>query len=127
EDLSFNGKDYPGIRISYQGNIGTSPKDEYFLHYDPETYRMTWLGYTVTYRTGEKSDNIKWIQYGEWQETSGLILPKAITWYNYEGKTIKDPKSTVLFEKVLLKRESEDSKFFEKPADAKIVLAKKPS
>ena len=127
QELSFEGKTYPGIRISYQADIGTSPKDEYFIHYDPETNQMAWLGYTVTYRTGEKSDNVKWIRYREWQQTSGLILPKAITWYNYEGKTIKDPKSTLLFEKVSLEREAHDPKFFEKPPGGKIVNAKKQS
>ena len=50
EDLVFQGKRYPGIRISYEVGVGTSYKDEYFIHYDPETYQMTWLGYTVTYR-----------------------------------------------------------------------------
>ena len=124
EDLQFEGKSYPGIAIGYQANIGTTPKDEYYIHYDPDTYQMTWLGYTVTYRTGEKSDNVKWIRYGEWLAEEGVILPKSITWHNYEGRTIGDARSTVIFENISLNRESKADGFFEKPEMAEIVKGK---
>ena len=66
--LEFEGTTYPGIHIAYQSEVGFSPEDEYFLHYDPDTYQMAWLGYTVTYYTKEKSKKIKWIRYDDWQE-----------------------------------------------------------
>ena len=44
EPLEFEGKNYPGIRISYDAGVGVSPEDEYFVHYDPETHQMAWLG-----------------------------------------------------------------------------------
>jgi hypothetical protein len=100
--LEFEGKSYPGIRMSYNDGVGNSPKDEYFLHYDPETFQMQWLGYTVTYRSGEKSENVKWIRYNDWMDVSGVILPKSITWYTSEEKNIKAPRNTVLFEDVSL-------------------------
>ena len=78
EDLEFEGKSYPGVRISYKQGIGVSSKDEYYLHYDTETHQMAWLGYTVTYRSGEKSDNVKWIRYNDWMEVEGLKLPNSI-------------------------------------------------
>ena len=49
EDLKFRDTTYPGIRISYNDGVGESPEDEYFIHYNPETYQMEWLGYTVTF------------------------------------------------------------------------------
>ena len=124
EDLVYEDKIYPGIGIAYGANIGTSPKDEYYIHFDPETYEMTWLGYTVTYRTGEKSDNIKWIRYGQWLDEKGIHLPKSITWHNYEGRTIGAAKSTVSFENVSLSKEPVASGFFEKPIGAKVALSK---
>lgn len=115
EDLQFEDKSYPGIGIGYQQDIGTSPKDEYFMHYDPETMKMAWLGYTVTYRTGEKSENIKWIRYDQWQDIEGVILPSAITWYDYEGRVLKSPKSTVEFQNVVLSEEPISADSFERP------------
>lgn len=113
--IEFEGKSYPGIGISYNSGVGTSPKDEYFIHYDPETYQMEWLGYTVTYRTKEKSENVKWIRYNDWATFNGVKLPNAISWYNYEGTTIKDLRNTVPFEGVVLSTDSKPEAFYEKP------------
>lgn len=122
--LEFEGKSYPGIRISYDSGVGASPKDEYFLHYDPETFQMQWLGYTVTYRTGEKSENVKWIRYNDWMEVEGLLLPKSITWYTYEGKTPISAKNTVLFEEVSLSEQEKLSGFYDKPEEGVYVSGK---
>lgn len=127
EDLKFNGKNYPGVGIGYRQDVGTSPKDQYYVHYDPDTFQMAWLGYTVTYRTGEKSENVKWIRYDDWLETSGLLLPSAITWYDYEGRRLKEPKSTVRFDNAQLSEEAREASFFEKPEGAKPVKPSSPN
>ena len=125
QELVFEDKRYPGIRISYDSGIGTSPKDEYFMHYDPDTSQMAWLGYTVTYRSGEKSDNIKWILYNDWMEVDDLILPKSITWHAYEGRNIKEAKNTVSFDNVRLSTGSEPDSVYKKPEKAILVKGKK--
>lgn len=123
--LRFEGKEYPGVRIAYESGVGVSSKDEYYIHFDPDTHQMTWLGYTVTYRTGEISDNVKWIRYDNWQTVNRLVLPKSITWYNYEGSTILDPKSTVVFTDVALSATPKPKEFYTKPEGAIAVEAKK--
>ncbi|WP_281542866.1 DUF6503 family protein [Maribacter aestuarii] len=122
ENLDYEGISYPGIRITYDNGVGTSPKDEYYLHYHPETHQMQWLGYTVTYRSGETSDNIKWIRYNDWMNVNGLTLPKSIIWYDYEGRTIKEEKSLVMFENVRISSEAKNDDFFQKPDEAIIVV-----
>nr|WP_299383831.1 DUF6503 family protein [Allomuricauda sp.] len=124
-DLEYGGKSYPGIRIGYQSGVGTSPKDEYFMHMDPDTGKMAWLGYTVTYRTGEVSDNVKWIRYDDWQSVDDLILPKSITWYNYEGPKILDARSKVAFENVHISKKAKPTEFYSKPENARLVEPKK--
>ncbi|MDC6367601.1 MULTISPECIES: DUF6503 family protein [Flavobacteriaceae] len=124
EDLVFEGKSYPGIGISYKSGVGVSSKDEYFIYYDPETHQMAWLGYTVTYRSGEKSNTVKWIRYDDWQKIGSLTLPKSITWYNFEGATILEPRSTVTFENVTLKNTALEDGFYAKPPSAEYVDVK---
>ncbi|MCL6265366.1 DUF6503 family protein [Flagellimonas myxillae] len=124
ENLVYAEKSYPGIRIAYETGVGTSPKDEYFIHVDPETGKMAWLGYTVTYRTGESSDNVKWIRYDNWQTVEDLVLPKSITWYNYEGPKILDARSTVNFENVALSKDAKSGEFYAKPEKAVVVEPK---
>ena len=125
EDLVYEGKSYPGVKISYHVGVGASSKDEYFVHFDPDTHQMAWLGYTVTYRTGESSDNFKWIHYGEWQDVGGLILPRAITWHNYEGRNILDARNTVNFEDASVGKNPKPDGFYEKPEGADFVEIKK--
>ena len=126
ENLVFDGVKYPGLRISYNAGVGTSPKDEYFVHYDPKTRQMAWLGYTVTYRTGEKSEKIKWIRYNSWQNVDGIYLPESIVWYDYEGRNIKEPKNSVSFANIALSEESEKVDFFKKPEKAEIAMPRRP-
>ncbi|MEJ1223373.1 hypothetical protein [Sediminicola sp. 1XM1-17] len=124
KDVVFEGKTFPGISISYNPGVGTSYKDEYFIHYDPETFQMAWLGYTVSYRSGEKSDHVKWIRYNDWMKVSDVVLPKSISWYSYEGKTMKESQNTVPFENVILSETAKPDSFFEKPGQAKFVEGK---
>ncbi|MBR9853051.1 MAG: hypothetical protein GYB37_00520 [Algicola sp.] len=121
EDLKYEGKSYPGIKIAYRSGVGASSKDEYFIHFDADTHKMAWLGYTVTYRSGESSDNVRWINYKDWQSVNGLQLPKAITWHKIEGKNILEPVSTVSFEEVGLSENSKPAIFYSKPKAGQYV------
>lgn len=125
DDLVFEGKRYPGIHIAYKPGVGVSSKDEYFLHYDPETFQMAWLGYTVTYTTGKKSDTVTWIRYNNWQTLNGLVLPKAITWHQTEGRKILAPKNTVRFKKGMVSPTPKEDEFYAKPEEAVYVTVKK--
>ncbi len=122
--LKYDGVSYPGIRISFDDGVGVSSKDEYYLHYDAETYRMAWLGYTVTYRTGEKSDRPNWIRYNDWQEIDGLVLPNAITWHQVEDGIIGAAASTRDFQNVTLSKKSKPSDFYEMPENGELVTKK---
>ncbi len=124
KDVTYEGKSYPGIKISFKDGVGASYKDEYFLHYNPETYKMEWLGYTVTYRSGVKSSKISWIHYNDRQELSGLILPKSLTWHMAEDLKIGEPKRTVDFDNAKISKEEMSDDFYVKPAEAKIIKGK---
>ena len=124
ENLEFEGKSYPGIRISYNDGVGVSSKDEYFLYYDADTNQMAWLGYTVTYRSGEKSDKVSLQRYNDWQELGGLLLPKSMTSYKVEDGKLVAPRNTRNFENVTLSETPMPDGFYSKPKDAKVVAPK---
>jgi len=121
DTLEFEGNSYPGIRISYDDGVGVSPEDEYFIHYNPKTFQMEWLGYTVTFFSGKKSKKVKWIRYNDWKSFEGLLLPKSMTWYKMEEGKITEPKKPTQFVNVTLSQEPTDSKNFEKTKGAVIV------
>ncbi|WP_149276908.1 DUF6503 family protein [Pareuzebyella sediminis] len=122
EDLAYGQVSYPGIHISYDDGVGASPKDDYYLHYDPETYRMEWLRYTFTYGSDKKSDDVRWIRYSDWIDKEGVLLPKSLTWYSYEDHTPKEPKNPVVFENITLTETPKPNSFYRPSENAKVVL-----
>lgn len=116
EPLEMNGMNYPGINISYDAGIGNSSNDEYILYYDPTTYQMTWLGYTVTYGKEERSDRMSYIKYNKWQEVKDLQLPEELTWYTVEnGKPTVARGPARKFSKVDIDGAAMDNTMYDKP------------
>lgn len=119
--LLFEGVEYPGIKISYGAGVGESPDDEYILYYDSETHQMTWLAYTVTYFSKEKSKKFSYIKYNTWQEVNGLSLPKSIQWYHVVDGNVTDVKNEVLFTNVSVSKEKLNPSIFEIPEGSQII------
>lgn len=121
ESLLFEGVEYPGIQISYGAGVGESPEDEYILYYNPETYQMEWLAYTMTFFAKEKSKKFNYIKYGNWQDVNGVKLPKAIQWYKVvDGKPV-EKRNEVEFFNVQLSKQNKDALFYEAPEGAEII------
>jgi len=122
EPLVFGDKTYPGLRISYEPGVGVSPEDEYFLHYDADTYQMAWLGYTVTYETKAKSSTIKWIRYDDWMDINGLKLPKSMNWHTTEDNKPVAARNRRAFEQVTLSLARPADSLFAIIPGAKLVV-----
>ncbi|WP_299112878.1 DUF6503 family protein [uncultured Winogradskyella sp.] len=119
--LTFEGKTYPGILISYEAGVGVSPDDQYVVYYNSDTGQMQWLSYTVTFGKDEKSKDFRYIRYNDWQTINGLILPKSISWYTYENNVPTELRNTVEFTDVLLSEEVPDNSMFAIPKDGKVI------
>lgn len=125
DDLIFEGKQYPGVHISYQDHVGISPKDEYVIHYDPNTYEMAWLAYTVTYFNQEENrgspTNYRWIRYNDWIEMNGLKLPQSLTWYSTKDGLPEEPKPSRKFTEIEISEEVLPKATFVVPYGATVV------
>jgi hypothetical protein len=110
--LEVDGKEYPGILISYEAGIGESPEDQYILYYDPDTYKMTWLAYTVTFFTKEKAKKFKLIKYSEWATVNGLQLPSKMQWHQFDDGEVGEMSNEVNFINAYLSKESPDDTLF---------------
>jgi hypothetical protein len=121
EPLIFEGKEYPGIHISYDSGIGESPEDEYILFYDSDTNKMAWLAYTVTFFSKSKSKEFHLIKYDAWQEVNGLLLPKTFKWYGFEGNIVGDYQREMDFVNVSISKEKPEDNLFKNPEIAKTI------
>ncbi|MDN3617920.1 hypothetical protein QWY81_00465 [Polaribacter undariae] len=116
-DLVFEGTNYPGYKISYKANIGTSPDDNYIVYYNAKTYKMEWLAYTVTFRSKAPVDNYKMIRYNSWENVNGFVLPKQITWYSKDKDGKFEPTNKIVdFTMPLISQGKLADSFYEKPA-----------
>jgi hypothetical protein len=117
DDLVFEGINYPGYKISYRANVGTSPDDNYIVYYNPETFKMEWLAYTVTFKSKAPVDNYKMIKYNSWENVNGFLLPKQITWYSKdENNQYAATTKIVDFTMPLVSQGKLADSFYEKPA-----------
>ena len=121
EPLTFEGKEYPGILISYSSGIGESPEDEYILYYDAETNKMAWLAYTVTFFSKKKTKDFHLIKYDDWQMVNGLLLPKTFKWYGFENKVVGEFQKEMHFVNVFTSKEKPEDILFEKPENAQTI------
>lgn len=121
EPTELDGKMYNGYKVSYNENVGDSPEDEYILYFDKETHKMTWLGYTVTFKDQEKNENWKFIKYDKWQDVNGLLLPEKLTFFNVEEGKPKGKKRDIKFDKITSTETMLDASVFAKPEEAKYV------
>lgn len=121
EPKELLGKTYKGVKISYDDGIGDSPKDNYIVWYDPNTYLMEWLMYTVTFGKAETNEVYKLIKYDSWETFNGLILPTAIAWYSYEDNLVGDITKTVSFQDIQLSEDAPNDAIFELPINGKIA------
>ncbi|WP_405205786.1 hypothetical protein [Aquimarina sp. LLG6339-5] len=119
DDLKVGEASYPGYKISYGEAIGDSPKDNYFVYYDSESYKMKFLGYTVTFFSKESSEKISLIEYSDWNDIDGLLLPKTLKWRSYKDGIVGEVKSERNFVNASASKEKMDASIFSKPKDVK--------
>tara|TARA_R110002073_G_scaffold336490_1_gene533984 strand:- start:5540 stop:6271 length:732 start_codon:yes stop_codon:yes gene_type:complete len=119
ESITFEEKEYKGIKISYKSNVGTSPDDNYVVYYNPLTYQMEWLAYTVTFRSKKPSDSFRLIKYGAWENVDGLQFPKSITWYKKDdsGQPTEPARSATEFTLPFINETPLQDSFYEKPKE----------
>ncbi|MGJ8742915.1 DUF6503 family protein [Polaribacter sp.] len=115
--LTVGGVSYPGYKMSFKSNIGSSPDDNYKLYYNPTTYQMEWLAYTATFMSKKPSDNFNIIKYGQWNNVNGLVLPTAITWYKKDenGVPTEPARPATVFTEAIINKNNLTDSFFSKP------------
>ena len=116
DDLVFEGTKYPGYKVSYRANIGASPDDTYKVYYNPKTYQMEWLAYTVTFTAKQVNNDYHFIKYNKWEDVDGFLLPKEITWYKMDekGMPTKPERPATAFTLPLISKGKLAALFFEK-------------
>lgn len=82
---------FPAGKLTFGEGVGDSPDDWYMVYRDPDTGRLTALAYIVTYgqstHDAEKEPHIA--IYDAFEVVDGVVLPKQISFWNWEAGTGK--------------------------------------
>lgn len=113
-DKSLNGKKYPTYQAKFDSSTGSSPNDQYFMLINPETNRLEYLLYTVTY-FGDENPPFSALKYEDYRNADGVYFPRILTSYTVENDSTKNVKFQVTFANALLRDEEFDTEVFEKP------------
>ncbi len=119
-EVTVAGKKYVALKVSYEAGVGDADKDLYIAHFDPDTYRLALLLYTVTYFSGEKHENYNALKYDNWQQVDGLWVPASFEGYKFENDSLKELRYQSKFSNVIFSKESPDQNLFEIPENAEI-------
>ncbi|MDD7913117.1 DUF6503 family protein [Polaribacter ponticola] len=119
DDLIFEGKNYPGFKISFKSNIGSSPDDNYYVYYNSKTYQMEWLQYSVTFFSKKPSTKVNTIRYNDWIDVNGFLLPNSLTWYKKDenGNVSEPARSPTIFTNQNVSTKKLDENIFYKPKE----------
>ncbi len=118
--VTFADKEYLALKVTYNEGVGDADGDYYIAHFNPETYYMEWLLYTVTYFSGEKHENYNALNYPEWQNVGGLRVPSKFEGYKYADGVIGDKRYAAEFSEVEFSSDPVDQSIFEIPEEAEI-------
>ncbi len=117
---TLNGISYETLQASFESGTGDSPDDIYYLLIHPETQRLEWLLYKVTYFNPE-NDSFNALKYEDYRDAGGLVFPRILTGYTLEGDSTGSIRYQVSFGDVLLQEEPLDKAFFEMPENGVVA------
>ncbi len=120
EDKLVTGQSYEAFQVKFEENVGDSPKDSYFMLVDPDTGRLAWLLYTVTFFDKENT-KMNALKYEDYRDAGGLVFPRVMTGYSYENDSTADIRYQVSFSDVFLVEEPLDDELFAMPEKNAVV------
>ena len=120
EDHQLNGQQYGAYEVTFDTGTGASPNDRYYLLIDPETGRLSWLLYTVTY-FDKNNTSLSALKYEDYREIDGLLFPRILTGYTYENDSTGRIRYQVSFSDIHLTQDLLDEKLFAKPEGALVA------
>lgn len=122
ENKRVNGQSYEALEVAFDANVGDSPGDSYFMLIDPETGRLAWLLYKVTF-FDKSNPQMNALKYEDYREVDGLAFPRLMTGYQYVNDSTKQISYQVSFSDIFLVDEPIDDGLFAMPETGAVEVA----
>lgn len=118
ENRVVNGQSYETLEASISGSKG--PSDHFFLLKEPETGKLAWAIYSVTY-FDKGNTALNAIKFEDYRDADGVFFPRIMTGYQFENDSTKDLSFQVTFSDVFLVEDPLEEELFEMPKEKAVV------
>lgn len=116
----LNGTSYEAFQVSFDPGVGDSSGDQYYMLVDPETGRVAWVLYAVTFFDKENT-KMNALKYEDYRDADGLVFPRILTGYSLENDSTQKIRYQVSFTGPLLVNEEMDQDLFAMPKEQAVV------
>lgn len=113
-DRILNNKTYETFQAKMSKDVGDSPEDTYLMLVDPQTNRLEYLLYTVTF-FGNNDPVMSALKYDDYRSIDGVEFPRILTGYSLENDSTSTIRYQVSFGDILLTGKKFKRSLFEKP------------
>lgn len=121
--IEFENNKYHQVLVTFGEGVGDAPDDYYVLYIDTNTFRIGGLRYIVSYPgyydKGEHGPEKHMTYYGE-QTIDGIMFPKSIKTYVWDGKTPGDHTTDVTISEVSVRPDTRPE-YFSIPEDSRVM------
>lgn len=118
ENRMVNGQSYEALEATIPD--GKIPSNKYYLLKDPETGRLAWALYSITYYD-KNNTALNAIKFEDYRDADGLFFPRVVTGYKFENDSTKELTYQVSFSDVILVEDPLDEELFEMPKEKAVV------
>lgn len=97
--VTTNGKEYHLVHVTFEDHIGDAPEDHYNMYVDPNSNRIDFITYSVTYFDTSRATKYNALRY-DWAEANGLLAPTMFTGYKWEQDSLGEQRYQSSFSKL---------------------------
>lgn len=119
ESRMVNGQSYETLEATLSDPKG-GPSDKYYLLTDPETGKLAWALYSITF-FDKNTKTMNAVKYEDYRDAAGLNFPRVMTGYQFENDSTKAFTFQVSFSDVFLVEEELDEALFEMPKEKAVA------
>jgi hypothetical protein len=118
ENKLVNGQSYEALEVSFN-DLSDRPVDDYYMLIDPETGKLAWLLYRVTF-FDKNNTHLNALKYEDYRKVDGLAFPRIMTGYSFANDSTQQITYQVTFSDILLVDEPIDDDIFAMPKNGAV-------
>ncbi|NND71182.1 MAG: hypothetical protein HKN43_06355 [Rhodothermales bacterium] len=119
-DSEIDGVSYKPVKVWYDVGTGESANDYYIANFNSDSGLLEFVQYTVTFRSGEPSDNYNAQRYLDWTTVDGLLVPGRLDAYHWDEATSSfgDKRGSSIFTNIEFADTETSPELFDAPDEA---------